>query len=126
MARSMSDFKPRNTPRQEQCVSWCSSVVFERVVRCVPRGVDMAPSHLTDPPPRPASESVRLESWKAIAAYLNRSVTTVQRWEQEERLPVHRLLHSKSGSVYALTDELDAWRRQRDGGGKDKDNGKDN
>ena len=61
-----------------------------------------------------ASATRRLESWKEIGAYLNRSVTTVQRWEQEEGLPVHRLLHAKSGSVYAFTHELDAWYRTLD------------
>ena len=74
----------------------------------------MSSSHSTDAPARPDQESVRLESWKEIAAYLNRSVTTVQRWEQEEGLPIHRLIHAKGGSVYALTHELDAWRRHRD------------
>jgi TolB-like protein/Tfp pilus assembly protein PilF len=55
----------------------------------------------------------RLESWKEIAAYLRRDVTTVRRWERREGLPVYRILHSKLGSVYAYTTELDAW---RDGG----------
>jgi len=55
----------------------------------------------------------RLESWKAIAAYLGRDVTTVRRWEKREALPVHRLHHSKLGSVYAYTTELDAWRNER-------------
>ncbi len=55
----------------------------------------------------------RLESWKEIAAYLGRDVTTVRRWEKRERLPVHRLHHSKLGSVYAYTKELDAWRNER-------------
>ena len=32
----------------------------------------------------------RLDSWKEIAAYLNRDVTTVQRWEKREGMPVHR------------------------------------
>ena len=53
--------------------------------------------------------SDRLDSWKEIAAYLRRSVRTVTRWEREEGLPVHRHLHSKSGSVYAYKAELDAW-----------------
>ena len=35
----------------------------------------------------------RLDSWKEIAAYLGRGVRTVQRWEREEGLPVHRLAH---------------------------------
>jgi hypothetical protein len=36
----------------------------------------------------------RLESWKEIAAYLGRDVTTARRWEKQERLPVYRLQHS--------------------------------
>jgi TolB-like protein/Tfp pilus assembly protein PilF len=57
----------------------------------------------------------RLESWKEIAAYLGRDVTTVRRWERREGLPVYRILHSKLGSVYAYTTELDAWRDGRAG-----------
>lgn len=55
----------------------------------------------------------RLDSWKAVAAYLKRDVTTVQRWERREGMPVHRHIHNKRGSVYALTSELDAWRHTR-------------
>jgi Tol biopolymer transport system component len=55
----------------------------------------------------------RLDSWKEIAAYLNRDVTTVQRWEKREGMPVHRHLHDKQGSVYASRAELDAWARSR-------------
>lgn len=55
----------------------------------------------------------RLDSWKEIAAYLNRDVTTVQRWEKREGMPVHRHLHDKLGSVYASRAELDAWGRSR-------------
>src|SRR6202041_779960 len=55
----------------------------------------------------------RLESWKEIAGYLGRDVTTVRRWEKREGLPVHRLQHSRLGSVYAYTVELDAWRSER-------------
>jgi TolB-like protein len=58
------------------------------------------------------SES-RLDSWKEIALYLHRDVTTVQRWEKQEGMPVHRHLHHKRGSVYALSSELDAWRQSR-------------
>ncbi|HEV2702051.1 MAG TPA: tetratricopeptide repeat protein [Steroidobacteraceae bacterium] len=57
----------------------------------------------------------RLDSWKAIAAYLKRDVTTVQRWERREGMPVHRHQHDKRGSVYALASELDAWRQSRGG-----------
>ena len=55
----------------------------------------------------------RLDSWKEIAAYLDRDVTTVQRWEKAEAMPVHRHVHHKNSSVYALTSELDAWRKSR-------------
>jgi TolB-like protein/Flp pilus assembly protein TadD len=55
----------------------------------------------------------RLDSWKEIATYLGRDVTTVQRWERQEGMPVHRHLHHKRGSVYALSSELDAWRQHR-------------
>jgi Tol biopolymer transport system component len=55
----------------------------------------------------------RLDSWKEIAAYLNRDVTTVQRWEKREGMPVHRHVHDKLGSVYAFREELDAWARGR-------------
>ncbi len=43
----------------------------------------------------------RLDSWKEIAAYLKRGARTVQRWERDEGLPVHRLPHGTLGSVYA-------------------------
>src|SRR5262245_28447476 len=55
----------------------------------------------------------QLDSWKEIAAYLKRGITTVQRWEREEGLPVHRLQHDSLGSVYAFTDELEVWRAKR-------------
>jgi TolB-like protein len=55
----------------------------------------------------------RLDSWKEVAAYLNRHVTTVRRWEKTEGLPVHRHVHDKLGSVYAYRSELDVWWRSR-------------
>ena len=66
--------------------------------------------HPSDPANRPdASPSGRLDSWKEIAAYLQRDVTTVRRWEKREGLPVHRHLHHKLGSVYAYKREIDEW-----------------
>jgi TolB-like protein/Tfp pilus assembly protein PilF len=65
------------------------------------------------------SQGRRLESWKEIATYLGRDVTTVRRWEKREGLPVHRLHHSRLGSVYAYTAELDSWRNERAAGGAD-------
>jgi Tol biopolymer transport system component len=55
----------------------------------------------------------RLDSWKEIATFLGRGVRTVQRWEREEGLPVHRLTHEKRGTVYARREELAAWWESR-------------
>src|SRR6201987_2627112 len=66
----------------------------------------------TAQPPERTSEG-RLDSWKEIAAYLKRDVTTVQRWEKREGMPVHRHVHDKRGSVYGLSSELDAWKQNR-------------
>ena len=55
------------------------------------------------------TDTDRLDSWKEIAAYMRRDVTTVQRWEKREGMPVHRHLHDKTGSVYAFKAELDGW-----------------
>lgn len=55
----------------------------------------------------------RLDSWKGIANYLNRTVRTVQRWETFEAMPVHRQFHDKSGSVQAFKLELNAWQKSR-------------
>src|SRR6202790_1070028 len=66
----------------------------------------------TPPSLRPPPKD-RLDSWKEIAAYLSRDVTTVQRWEKREGMPVHRHLHDRMGSVYAFSSELDAWMQSR-------------
>jgi Tol biopolymer transport system component len=66
-----------------------------------------------EPPLRTPQSEDRLDSWKEIAAYLKRDVTTVQRWEKREEMPVHRHLHDRMGSVYASKAELDAWTRSR-------------
>jgi adenylate cyclase len=63
-------------------------------------------------PPRSDSASdvgASLRGWKQIAAYLHRDVRTVQRWERNEHLPVHRQLHLKLGTVRAVPAELDEW-----------------
>ena len=44
---------------------------------------------------------------------MKRDVTTVQRWEKREGMPVHRHVHDKMGSVYAFRAELDGWARNR-------------
>src|SRR3954470_12699613 len=63
--------------------------------------------------PQSNSPEDRLESWKEIANYLHRSMRTVQEWERSEGMPVHRLRHSKSGSVFAFRSELDKWQAHR-------------
>jgi tetratricopeptide (TPR) repeat protein len=51
----------------------------------------------------------RLDSWKEIAAFFGRDERTVNRWEKELGLPVHRLPGRAKGPVYAYTDELSGW-----------------
>jgi TolB-like protein/Tfp pilus assembly protein PilF len=63
----------------------------------------------SEPRPEGVPAGTRLESWKEIAAYLHRGVTTVQRWERSEGLPVHRHVHARLGSVWADRDELHEW-----------------
>src|SRR6187549_62119 len=63
--------------------------------------------------PDPPRREDRLDSWKEIAGYLNRSVRTVYRWEKDEGLPVHRHQHRELGSVFAYKGELDAWLNAR-------------
>jgi len=52
----------------------------------------------------------RLETWKEIAEYLGRGVRTAQRWEKKDGLTVHREAGGKKESVFAWSDEIDAWR----------------
>lgn len=49
-----------------------------------------------------------LNGWKEIAAYVNSSVRTVQRWEKAG-MPVVRPLPSLRGSVIAYSEQLDSW-----------------
>ena len=60
--------------------------------------------------------SPRLHSWKEIAQYIGRDVSTAIRWERERGLPVHRVPGGKRGSVYALTEEIDRWLAGKDAG----------
>jgi hypothetical protein len=56
-----------------------------------------------------AASGGRLDSWKEIAEYLRRGLTTVQRWEREEGLPIHRHVHTTGGSVFAYIEDLEKW-----------------
>jgi hypothetical protein len=48
-----------------------------------------------------------------IASYFQREIRTVQRWENDEGLPIHRHEHKKKSTVYAYTSELDDWFKRR-------------
>src|SRR5579875_3690258 len=80
---------------------------FARSIRVDQPGTDTLPVE------KPSTPEKRLDSWKEIAAWINRDVTTAQRWEKRENMPVHRHAHEKRGSVYALTSELDNWLTSR-------------
>jgi hypothetical protein len=54
-----------------------------------------------------------LNSWKEIATYLGRGVRTVQRWEAQLELPVHRPAGKEHGTVLAFSPELDNWLNSR-------------
>ena len=56
-----------------------------------------------------ASGLTVLNSWKEISDYLGRSVRTVQRWESELKLPIHRPRGSKRSAVMAIPAELAEW-----------------
>jgi Tol biopolymer transport system component len=60
-----------------------------------------------------ANDRNRLESWKQIAAHLNKSERTVRRWHETEGLPVHKHKHQQKGSVWAYPDELQQWLARR-------------
>jgi len=69
---------------------------------------------------KPAAILLRLRSarcltgWthgKKIAVDLKRDVTTVQRWERREGMPVHRHLHDKQGSVSRIAPSSTTGRR---------------
>jgi|GEM_PF-3456519 len=51
----------------------------------------------------------KLESWKAIANYVDKSVRTVRRWEEQEGLPIHRQLHQSGARIFAFQHEIDQW-----------------
>jgi len=58
----------------------------------------------------------RLDSWKEIAEYLHRDISTVIRWEREKGLPVHRVPGGKRHAVFAYREEIDAWLANGDSG----------
>jgi TolB-like protein len=71
------------------------------------------PSPVSPPEPSGQPAEAPLDSWKEIATYVKRDVSTVQRWEKREGMPVHRHVHERRGSVFAYSSELDAWLQSR-------------
>lgn len=59
--------------------------------------------------PPPSATARRLDSWKEVAEYLGRDVRTVMRWSKSHALPVRRVAGGKGRSVFAFTNEIDAW-----------------
>ena len=53
-----------------------------------------------------------LTGWKEVAAFLGRSVRTVQRREKEMSLPMRRLKAKGHSNPYALRSELVAWMKE--------------
>jgi TolB-like protein len=51
----------------------------------------------------------RLAGWKKIADHLGRDPRTVQNWERERALPVHRIPGGRGATVFAYADELAGW-----------------
>ncbi len=58
-----------------------------------------------------SSPPAQLQSWKELANYLGVSVRTVQLWERERALPVHRL-PGRRGLVLAIPEEVEQWRNR--------------
>jgi TolB-like protein len=56
-----------------------------------------------------AVQVLTLVSWKEIAVFLDRSESTVKRWERDRGLPVHRVPGGERGGVFAYSDELADW-----------------
>ena len=60
----------------------------------------------------PAQRAIRpaiLNGWKEIASHLGKGIRTVQRYDRELRLPVHRPGGKTGGAVMSTKAELDAW-----------------
>ena len=56
-----------------------------------------------------------LNGWKEVAAFLGKSVRSVQRWERDLGLPVHRINTPDQGQiVYASRSEIEQWRARMD------------
>ncbi|HKS72521.1 MAG TPA: hypothetical protein VJQ82_04945, partial [Terriglobales bacterium] len=50
-----------------------------------------------------------LHGWKEIANYMRKGVRSVQRYERDLGLPIHRIAGKSGSAVLASKAELDAW-----------------
>jgi hypothetical protein len=64
---------------------------------------------VSDKIPSPKRQAEILSGWKEIASYLGMGVRTIQRYEREAGLPVHRRAGEDRGSVVATKTELGSW-----------------
>lgn len=51
----------------------------------------------------------RLDSWKEIAAFLDRDERTAMRWAAQQGMPVHRVPGGRRGRVFASRQEISQW-----------------
>lgn len=65
-------------------------------------------AHYSSTSPQEIDTADRLESWKEIAAFVQRDVRSAMRWE-EQGMPVRRLPGGKRGRVYASKGEITRW-----------------
>jgi tetratricopeptide (TPR) repeat protein len=63
---------------------------------------------------------VRLNSWKEIAAFFDKDIRTVRRWEADRALPVHRLPGAERSGVFAYVSELQGWLHEASSGSAER------
>lgn len=63
----------------------------------------------------------QLRGWKEIAGFLETSVSSAVRWEDQRGLPVHRLPGEGKEAVFAFRDEIELWQRSDSGRAGDGD-----
>jgi hypothetical protein len=58
------------------------------------------------------SNEKRFDSWKEISSFFGKDERTVQRWEKEYNLPIHRRTELKKSRVWAFRHELENWEKE--------------
>lgn len=104
--RSTGNPPPRVCARKAEIAAWREQ--SRRTWRTV-QEAGFAPEALTEA----VKHRKYIWGWKAIAGLLNLSVSTVQLWEREAKLPVHRLKTGRRALPYILEGEISAWVRER-------------